>query len=405
MAEVDIRMKELWYRCCHWLCARIYFGRVTVLRRDRLPSSGPVLYVCLHRNGAADGFVYHRLDPCGVFLISTQLLRSFFGRMFFSGIAVARKSDAEDSGSNAAALDACVDLLQYGGALMVFPEGTSSLGPRHLPFKSGAAKVAVDALGRGVPLRIVPLGIHYEEAWAFRSNVEIAVGEPVTTEMPDGLGDLGKLKEMKRRMDAALEGVGVNFASREMMETASRLAYAMRLETGRDYFSSLKVLEKGVPEPLAGCWEELSAEAASRGMLRHQGVPLFPCTSFWGHALALLLLVPPVVGGVLANFPPLILGWMAAKKLADEDNVVALWRILVGLPVFILWASLMVAGLAVFAGAWWAAGYSILTVFALAFLHRTGRLAVVVWNGSLHRRFRKRAREFRWHLLEMLPTE
>ena len=400
-----VRLKDLWYRCCHWLCACIYFERITVLHRDRLPGSGPVLYICLHRNGAVDGFVYHQVAPRGVFMISTQLLRSFFARMFFSGIAVARKSDAEDSGRNAAALDECVGLLAGGGALMVFPEGTSSLGPRHLPFKSGAAKLAVDALGRGVPLRIVPLGIHYEEAWAFRSKVEIVVGEPVATELPDGLGEMGRLKEMKRRMDAALEAVGVNFGSSEAMDTATKLAYAMTLGTGRHYFPSLKALEKGVPEPLAKRWEEMSAEAASRGLLRHQGVPLFPGTSWWIYALALVLLGPPVVGGALVNFPPLLLGWLAARKLADDLNVIALWRILVGLPVFLVWAAGMVAGLVAFAGAWWAFGYIILTIFSLAFLYRTRKLAVAVWNGSVHRPFRKRAWEFHRLLMGKSPTE
>ena len=34
------------------------------------------------------------------------------------------------------------ELLAAGGEVMIFPEGTSSLGPHHLPFKSGAASIA-----------------------------------------------------------------------------------------------------------------------------------------------------------------------------------------------------------------------------------------------------------------------
>jgi 1-acyl-sn-glycerol-3-phosphate acyltransferase len=89
-------MSVLWYRCCHWLCARIYYQRITVLNPERLPAEGPVLYVGLHRNGAVDGFVYHQAVARGVFLISTQLRRRFFSRLFFCGIAVARKKDEED---------------------------------------------------------------------------------------------------------------------------------------------------------------------------------------------------------------------------------------------------------------------------------------------------------------------
>ena len=48
-------MRRLWYRGCHWLCARIYFERITVLHPSRLPDGGPVLYLGLHRNGAVHG--------------------------------------------------------------------------------------------------------------------------------------------------------------------------------------------------------------------------------------------------------------------------------------------------------------------------------------------------------------
>ncbi|MEO5913414.1 MAG: 1-acyl-sn-glycerol-3-phosphate acyltransferase [Luteolibacter sp.] len=394
-----------WYRCCHWLCARIYFDRITVLNPELLPADGPVLYVGLHRNGAVDGFIYHQVVPRGVFLISTQLRRSFFARLFFDGIAVARKTDERDAGKNEAALRECVDLLAGGGALVVFPEGTSSLGPRHLPFKSGAASMALDALAQGVPLTIIPLGIHYERAWVFRSKVEVVVGDSISSMFSDGLSDLGKLKEMKRRMNVALEAVGVNFPSAEDQEAACRLAYAATLGTRRSYFESLKVMENGVPELLSDRWTELSAEFASRPTLRHQGVPLFPGRAWGIYAFSLLVLGPLVLAGALVNFPPLLLGWLASRKLADDLNVIALWRILVGLPVFVIWCLAMTVGLGCVAGIGWSAGYIVLTIFAIQSLYRTKKVAVAVWNGLIHRSSIRHAWEFHRLLLEDLPPE
>jgi len=397
-------MTGLWYRVCHWLCVRIYFERLTMLHPERLPPCGPVLYVALHRNGAVDGFVYHQVVPCGTFLISSQLLRSFFARLFFCGIAVARQHDQEDHTRNDTALRQCTQLLADGGELVVFPEGTSSLGPRHLPFKSGAVRIALDALTQGVPLRIVPLGIHYERPWAFSSKVEVVIGQPVSTALPSGLTELGRLKEMRRRITAALESVGANFASAAAQQNAERLAYAATLGTTRAYFDSLKSLEAGVPEPLLARWGELESPLASRRLLRHQGVPLFPIGPCPLYALLLLLLSPIVLAGALLNLPPLLAGWLAARRFADGPNVIALWRILVGLPVLVIWVGLVTIGLLLFGGGWWLLGYALLTFAALKLLYRVKKLTVAVWNGLMHRPLARRAHEFHQAVLQTLPA-
>jgi 1-acyl-sn-glycerol-3-phosphate acyltransferase len=388
------RLKRIWYAGLHWLCARIYFEEITVLHPEHLSGTGPTLYVGLHRNGAVDGFVYQQVLPRAIFLISTQLLRSFFARLFFHGIAVARKGDEEDRGQNDGALRECLQLLRGGGELFVFPEGTSSLGPRHLPFKSGAARVALDALERGIPLRVVPLGIHYERAWAFRSKVEVVIGEPVATAFPADCSSLGRLKEMKRRITTALESVGTNFPSVEAQEDAQRIANAAAAWTPHSYFSSLKSLEAGVPEPLLSHWREFTPQLAAQRLPLYQGVPLYP-SGPWMLSLVLLIALGPIVlAGALVNAAPLLLGWLAARRLADSQNVIALWRILVGVPVFAVWFGVVSLLLVLFAGWAWVPGYAFLTVAALKLLNRTKRLSVAVWNGLAHREFSPRVHEF-----------
>ena len=395
-------MKRFWHDRLHWLCARLYFERITVLHPERLPAGGPALFIALHRNGAVDGFVYKQARPAVVALISTQLLRSALARFFFCGLAVARGKDAEDDRQNAAALDQCRELLAAGGEVMIFPEGTSSLGPHHLPFKSGAASIAVDALAQGVPLRIVPLGIHYEEAWAFRSKVEIVVGEAVDTGLSPDLGKFGRLKEMKRRMNAALEAVGANFPSVAAQEEAERLAYAATLGTPHSYFDSLKFFERGVPEALKECWRELEPQLTTHGVWQHQRVPLFPKGPWVAYALLLAVTAPVVAAGALLNLPPLLTGWLAARRFADERNVVALWRILVGFPVLLIWfvAMMVLAGCS--GGWWWVAGYAGVTFTALKLFYRVRKLSVAVWNGLASRDLRSAALAFHQRVLNTI---
>ncbi len=394
-------MSHLWYACCHWLCAR-YFERITVLHPDRLPAGGPTLYVGLHRNGAVDGFVYHQVAPRGVFLISTQLRRSFFARLFFCGIAIARKGDEEDRRQNDEALRECMQLLSRGGELIIFPEGTSSLGPRHLPFKSGAARLAVDALEQGIPLRIVPLGIHYECAWAFRSTVEVMVGEPIAADFAAGTNPMARLRELKRRINTALESVGANFPSAETQEDAQRVAYAATLGTPHSYFAALKPFEAGIPEPLLAGWRELTPLLSARRVLRHQGVPLFPAGPWMFYLLLLLGFGPIVLAGALVNAPPLFLGWLAARKFADDRNVIALWRILVGLPVAAIWLGVVSITLAFLSGWAWSLVYLLLTIAALKSLCRARKLGIAVWNGLAHRDLAPQAHEFHKAILQSL---
>ncbi len=180
-------ISALWRPLFYWLITRIYFARITVLNGHRRPRTGPVLYLGLHRNGAVDGFVYHSALDGPVFMISTQLRRNWFARLFFTGIAVTRTQDEGDRAGNEQALQECLGHLHAGGSLFVFPEGTSTLGPRHLPFKTGALWLILEYLEHpGPPLQVIPVGIHYECPWAFRAKVEVVLGEPLDlTLLPD----------------------------------------------------------------------------------------------------------------------------------------------------------------------------------------------------------------------------
>jgi 1-acyl-sn-glycerol-3-phosphate acyltransferase len=241
-----------------------YFQRITLIHPERLPKAGPVLYLGLHRNGAVDGFVYYRALKGPVFMISTQLRKSWFARLFFDGIVVTRTKDEGDRKQNEEAMRQSLGYLQNGGALFVFPEGTSSLGPRHLPFKSGAVWLLLDYLETGgPPLEVVPVGIHYECPSAFRAKVEVLIGQPIPTELPAEASRMELLKMMKRRVQVALEEVGINVVSDEYHEQIQRLAYAVTLGTPRSYFKSLKAMECALPEKATKEWQDLGLKNAN----------------------------------------------------------------------------------------------------------------------------------------------
>lgn len=383
-------------RACQELVWRgavsLYFNRVAVVHAERLPRTGATLFIGLHRNGAVDGFVYHRVVPRAVFMIASQLRRSVLGRVFFAGIEVVRDKDRDGSAAerarNQAALEGCLSHVRSGGELFVLPEGTSDLGPRHLPFRRGAARIAEACLARGLPLRVVPLGIHYERAWAFRSNVEIVVGEPIDTRLPEQ-GEAERSAILHERFTRALEAVGFNVDSAAEQERAEKLAYAATLGTGHDYFRALKAFERGVPPPVAEALERLENKCANLTLLRHQGVPLVPIASAWLYVIALLVLGPVVLCALALNLPPLVLAMAASAKRADARNVVALWRILVGLPALGLWALALAVAAFAFGVPWLFVLYAGVTLAGVAAFYRAGKLAICVHNAIRGRRIRE----------------
>jgi 1-acyl-sn-glycerol-3-phosphate acyltransferase len=399
-------MLKLCRRFLYWFALKVYFARVTVLNRERLPSTGPVLFLGLHRNGAVDGLVYDHALRRPTPMVSTQLRKSWFARLFFTGIAVTRKKDEGERERNAAALQECISCLRAGQSLLVFPEGTSSLGPRHLPFKAGAAWLVIEYLKKGgPPLQVVPVGIHYECAWSFRAKVEVVIGGPVNIALPNGMAPHAQLKELKRRFETELEKVGVNVSSSDYQEKIQGVAYVSTLATPRSYFATLKALEAEIPMPILEAGSALETELQSKRLLLHQGIPLAPMGSVWIYVFALLLLAPIVLGAIVLNLPPFLAGWLAGEKFPDDLNVISLWKILVGIPVFLLWICI-VSLLCLWNGELIGLlGYAVLTWLGLILYYRAKKLAVAVHNGLRYPRLRTAMFRFRETVLQNLPVD
>ena len=363
-------------RGLHIAWARLWFEAISIRGREHLPASGPVLYVALHRNGIVDGFVHECVLRAPTYLISAQWKQGLRG-LFFDGICVVREKDAGDASQNADALTLCVEHLRQGGELGIFPEGTSALGPKHLPFKTGAARTLAAYLATGGPITVLPIGLHYERAWAFRSKVEVVIGPPIDTGLDPALSPNRQMRTLQQRLELALEGVGINVADAAEQALVEGLAYAATLGTQLNYFDALKVFEKGVPEELRQGWQTLNETPKA---LRHQGVPLIPKGSVARYLLALLLLGPWVPAAVLLNLPPFLAAYWAGEKFPDDRNVIALWRILVGMPVFALWGLAVITTTCLLGHPWWALGWAAPTLAGIQSWYRVKKLCVALHN-------------------------
>lgn len=199
--------------------ARFYYPRLEITRRDRIPSTGPVLLVANHPNSMLDppllGITANR--PIH-FLAKAPLFRIplFGGILRTLGMLPAYRAcdDPTQMKRNAASLEEAARCLAAGRVVGIFPEGKSHDLPRVDQVKTGAARIAAQAWELGVKnLVIVPVGLNYQRKEQFRTAVWIRVGAPIamTTWMAAASAEeRARVRALTQEIDRRLKMVSIH---------------------------------------------------------------------------------------------------------------------------------------------------------------------------------------------------
>ncbi len=182
------------FRLIAWLARTVASVFYRVERAGGPLPTGPVLLVVNHPNAL--------LDPAVVWATAGRDVRFLAKSTLFSrhvmaplvrrtgAIPVYRRMDeGTDVSRNAETFAAVANVLDEGGCVCVFPEGLTHEHGRLQPLRTGAARMALEALGRGVTVAIVPVGLNFERRTTFRSRATVLYGRPFAA---DDLGDLAR---------------------------------------------------------------------------------------------------------------------------------------------------------------------------------------------------------------------
>jgi 1-acyl-sn-glycerol-3-phosphate acyltransferase len=165
------------------LALRAFFSAVTVLGRDQLPLSGPVLLAPTHR-ARWDALLLPHAAGRRVTGRDCRFMVTIDEMVGVQGWLLHRLGcfPVDQGRPTMASLRLAIDLLSRGQQLVVFPEGRIQRldGPIHL--HQGLARLSQLAEGQGVSVAVVPVGIAYSHAMPrFGDRASVCFGPPLHT--------------------------------------------------------------------------------------------------------------------------------------------------------------------------------------------------------------------------------
>ncbi|MCT4561005.1 MAG: lysophospholipid acyltransferase family protein [Crocinitomicaceae bacterium] len=202
---------------------RLYYRKIRITNRRNLNVEGSCIIVANHPNTLMDAWMigYACRQPVHYMAKATLFNSPLKLRLLkaLKMIPINRSSEKSVKGvSNADSFQACYEVLEKGGTLAIFPEGTSYLERQLRDLKTGAARIALEVEKRGkVNMQIIPVGIDYMRAEKFRSAVYLNVGKPIAVKdfLKADEKSAQSAKQLTEKMRVSLENLLVNLENKE----------------------------------------------------------------------------------------------------------------------------------------------------------------------------------------------
>src|SRR5882762_3991102 len=168
----------------------LFYRRIEVVGRERIPETGGVIVAANHHNSLVDAMLIIATVPRAITVLANAPLfrHPLIGPplRLIGAVAVHRRAEAgDDPRKNEEMFAAAIEALRAGGVILIFPEGRTQPQPILLPLRTGAARLTLGAeraaggVGR---VTLLPVGMVFHDPGTFRSaSVQIMVGTPVTT--------------------------------------------------------------------------------------------------------------------------------------------------------------------------------------------------------------------------------
>jgi 1-acyl-sn-glycerol-3-phosphate acyltransferase len=350
---------------------RLYYPRIELEGRERLPATGAVLFVANHPNSLMDpaliGFVARR--PVHFFAKAPLFDVPVFGALMTAlGMVPAYRGmdDKAQVRRNLETLEVGAAHLRRGEAVGIFPEGKSHDREGVEQVRTGAARIVWQAVHGGAAVTIVPLGLNYERKERFRSAVWVRIGEPLdAAEWFRARGEENRkaVRSLTEEVDHRLKQVVVHLNEERWQPFVHELEVLLPPEgdDARNPIAALRqrkriadamnhflATDRPRAEAMAAAIEQHRAQLAAAGLTMDSPVLRLGVAWLTVRLLAdtfrlMLGLVPGIAGTVHHLVPFAVTRGLVRLVKYPGRTTVAQSRLMIGLPVYGLW----------YAAVWW----------------------------------------------------
>ncbi|MFO7565633.1 MAG: lysophospholipid acyltransferase family protein [Enhygromyxa sp.] len=205
----------------------LFYRHIEVTGLEHIDPEAPTILASTHPNSIVDPLLVGLSERRQVtFCARDGLFRvPIFGALLraVGAVAIRRSSDHAGPVDNEDAFAECRAALARGGVITIFPEGKTHERLRVEPVKTGVARIALDAVRRGIDVQIVPVGLNYLVREAFRSDVHVAFGPPIPVhptlaeliEAHPEIADRAQVKALTERLESELRKLAIHIEAEE----------------------------------------------------------------------------------------------------------------------------------------------------------------------------------------------
>jgi len=166
------------------LAVDLFYVDIQATGRQHIPASGPIIFAANHPNSVMDTVILgSRTSRQISYMAKSGLFKNPLVAFVFNQCGVIPVfRNPKDKANNEDSFRRAFDVLDAGGAIGIFPEGQNSMEREVLEIKTGTARIALGALARSgysLPLKIIPVGLNFEDRDQFLSRVLVRFAEPI----------------------------------------------------------------------------------------------------------------------------------------------------------------------------------------------------------------------------------